>query len=52
MYHFIGIKGAGMSSLAIILKQLGNNVEGSDVDKHFFISFGLKISVLSFPFSL
>lgn len=41
MYHFIGIKGAGMSSLAIILKQLGNNVEGSDVDKHFFTEKGL-----------
>lgn len=36
MYYFIGIKGAGMSSLAVILKQLGNTVEGSDIDKHFF----------------
>lgn len=36
MYHFIGIKGAGMSSLAVILKQLGNEVQGSDVDKHYF----------------
>lgn len=36
MYHFIGIKGAGMSSLAVILKQLGNTVQGSDVEKHFF----------------
>ena len=36
MYYFIGIKGAGMSALAIILKQLGNTVSGSDVDKHFF----------------
>ena len=36
MYFFIGIKGTGMSSLAVILKQLGNDVAGSDVDKHFF----------------
>ena len=36
MYYFIGIKGAGMSALAVILKQLGNTVCGSDLDKHFF----------------
>lgn len=36
MYYFIGIKGAGMSSLAVILKQLGHEVAGSDLDKHFF----------------
>ena len=36
MYYFIGIKGAGMSSLAVILKQLGLEVAGSDVEKHFF----------------
>ncbi len=41
MYHFIGIKGAGMSSLAIILKKLGYDVQGSDVDKHFFTEKGL-----------
>ena len=36
MYHFIGIKGAGMSSLAVIMKQLGFDVQGSDVEKHYF----------------
>ena len=36
MYYLIGIKGAGMSALAVILKQLGNKVAGSDIDKHFF----------------
>ena len=36
MYHFIGIQGAGMSALAVILKGLGYEVKGSDVDKHFF----------------
>ena len=40
-YHFIGIKGAGMSSLAVILKQLGYDVQGSDVDKHFFTELEL-----------
>lgn len=36
MYHFIGIKGSGMSALAIIMKQLGYEVEGSDYEKHYF----------------
>ena len=36
MYHFIGIKGTGMSALAVILKKLGNEVCGSDIPKHFF----------------
>ena len=36
MYHFIGIKGAGMSALAVILKKLGYPVKGSDLEKHFF----------------
>lgn len=36
MYYFIGIKGAGMSALAVILKKLGNNVIGSDIEKHLF----------------
>ena len=30
-YHFIGICGASMSSLAIWLKQNGHNVQGSDI---------------------
>ena len=36
MYYFIGIKGAGMSSLAVIMKGLGYKVCGSDLEKHFF----------------
>lgn len=36
MYYFIGIKGTGMSALAVILKQLGYTVSGSDLEKHFF----------------
>jgi len=35
-YYFIGIKGTGMSSLACMLYDLGNEVCGSDLSKHFF----------------
>lgn len=51
MYHFIGIKGSGMSSLAIIMKQLGKNVQGSDYKTHFFTEKGLNennIKILEF----
>jgi len=36
MYYFIGIKGTGMASLAAMLYDLGNEVCGSDLSKHFF----------------
>ena len=36
MYYFIGIKGTGMASLALMLNDLGEEVCGSDLDKHFF----------------
>ena len=42
MYHFIGIKGSGMASLATILSDLGYSVQGSDIEKHFFTEIGLK----------
>lgn len=48
MYHFIGIKGAGMSSLAIIMKQLGYDVKGSDLGKHFFTEVGLNENNIKF----
>lgn len=35
-YHFVGIKGAGMSALALILHEEGYKVQGSDVPKYFF----------------
>ena len=41
MYYFIGIKGTGMSALACLLKDLGYEVKGSDVEKHFFTEKGL-----------
>ncbi len=34
--YFVGIKGSGMSALALILNDRGNNVKGSDVEKKFF----------------
>lgn len=39
---FIGIKGSGMSSLASILHDLGHEIVGSDVEKHFFTEKNLK----------
>lgn len=41
MYHFIGIKGSGMSALAQIMKELGYSIQGSDVEKYFFTEDGL-----------
>ena len=41
MYYFIGIKGSGMASLALILYDLGYEVMGSDVEEHFFTEVGL-----------
>ncbi len=41
MYHFIGIKGSGMSALAQMMKELGYEVQGSDVTTHFFTEEGL-----------
>ena len=41
MYYFIGIKGSGMSALASVLFDLGYEVKGSDVEKHFFTEEGL-----------
>lgn len=40
-YFFIGIKGAGMSSLAQIMFDLGYDVSGSDKDKYYFTEDGL-----------
>lgn len=36
MIFFIGIKGAGMASLACILHDIGHDVMGSDIAKHIF----------------
>ena len=52
MYHFVGIKGSGMSALAQIMKRLGYEVQGSDVEKHFFTESGLvELGIPVLPFS-
>lgn len=52
MYHFIGIKGAGMSALAQIMKELGYEVQGSDVSKTFFTEVGLhELNIPVLPFN-
>lgn len=39
---FIGIKGSGMSALALMLHQMGHKVQGSDVEKYYFTQRGLE----------
>lgn len=41
IYHFVGIKGSGMSALALILHGKGFKVQGSDVETYFFTQKGL-----------
>ncbi|UOR11901.1 UDP-N-acetylmuramate--L-alanine ligase [Halobacillus amylolyticus] len=51
-YHFIGIKGTGMSALAQILHDSGENVQGSDVEKSFFTQEVLEAKEIPiFPFT-
>lgn len=50
-YYFIGIKGSGMSSLAMLVKDKGNDVRGSDVAEYIFTEEELKrrgIPILNF----
>ncbi|UXR73156.1 UDP-N-acetylmuramate--L-alanine ligase [Staphylococcus sp. IVB6238] len=50
-YHFVGIKGSGMSSLAQILFDLGHEVQGSDIQQYVFTEIALKnkgITILPF----
>ncbi|MCU5746131.1 UDP-N-acetylmuramate--L-alanine ligase [Staphylococcus sp. SQ8-PEA] len=50
-YHFVGIKGSGMSSLAQIMHDLGHEVQGSDIDQYVFTEEALKnkgIKILPF----
>ena len=51
-YYFIGIKGTGMASLAVMLHQLGHEVCGSDLEKHFFTEDELvKRNIPIYPFN-
>ena len=40
-YYFIGIKGSGMSALALVLHDLGHQVLGSDITQYTFTQKGL-----------
>lgn len=50
-YYFIGIKGSGMSALAMLLKDCGHEVIGSDVEEYIFTQVELSkrgISIFNF----
>ena len=50
-YHFVGIKGSGMSSLAQIMHDLGHEVQGSDIETYVFTEVALRnkgITILPF----
>ncbi|AGK55236.1 UDP-N-acetylmuramate--L-alanine ligase [Bacillus sp. 1NLA3E] len=44
IYHFVGIKGSGMSALAQVLHDTKFQVQGSDVEKRFFTQQALEQS--------
>lgn len=51
IYHFVGIKGSGMSALAQILHDMDFQVQGSDYEKQFFTQRALEeagIKILPF----
>ena len=51
IYHFVGIKGSGMSALAQVLHDMNYNVQGSDFEKRFFTQAALEqagIKILPF----
>lgn len=43
-YHFTGIKGSGMSALALMLHQMGHKVQGSDDTKYYFTQRELELA--------
>ncbi|RSU08406.1 UDP-N-acetylmuramate--L-alanine ligase [Vagococcus entomophilus] len=43
-YHFVGIKGSGMSSLALVLHEKGFKVQGSDIDQYCFTQRDLELA--------
>ncbi|MCT4780768.1 MULTISPECIES: UDP-N-acetylmuramate--L-alanine ligase [Exiguobacterium] len=51
-YHFVGIKGTGMSALAQVLHEMNHQVQGSDIEKHIFTEDALRAKGIPFfPFS-
>jgi UDP-N-acetylmuramate--alanine ligase len=52
IYHFVGIKGSGMSALAMILHDQGYRVQGSDIEQYTFTQRDLeKAGVKIMPFA-
>lgn len=52
IYHFTGIKGSGMSALALVLHGEGYKVQGSDLEQYFFTQKGLEeAGITLLPFS-
>ncbi|WP_283678282.1 UDP-N-acetylmuramate--L-alanine ligase [Lentilactobacillus sp. Marseille-Q4993] len=50
-YHFVGIKGTGMSAMALILSDRGLKVQGSDIEQYTFTQRGLeKAGIKVMPF--
>ncbi|GAY72825.1 UDP-N-acetylmuramate-alanine ligase [Lentilactobacillus kosonis] len=50
-YHFVGIKGTGMSAMALILHDRGMKVQGSDIEQYTFTQRGLeKVGIKVMPF--
>ena len=50
-YFFVGIKGTGMSALALILNDKGCKVAGSDIEKYTFTQRGLEqAGIKIYPF--
>lgn len=41
-YHFIGIKGSGMSALAQMLHDLGHGIQGEDIEEYIFTQAALE----------
>jgi UDP-N-acetylmuramate--alanine ligase len=53
MLFFVGIKGAGMAALACMMKEMGETVEGSDLEKHFFTEVQLhELQIPIHPFGV
>jgi len=51
-YHFVGIKGTGMSALAQVLHEMNHEVQGSDYEKSFFTEDALRAKGIPFfPFN-
>lgn len=49
--YFVGIKGTGMASLARIMRDLGEDVSGSDIERHFFTEDSLRaLDIPIYPF--